>query len=222
MSRLGSLIFFFLFSISSFSQLETKDDKYREDQIYISVYYNSLGNELNNFKENKFSSSFNFGFIRDIPLSKSGKFAIGLGLGLGLNSFNNNIKLASDSSNTFTLLNNLEIPKKNIFNFSEIQFPLEIRWRNSSIDTYRFWRIYAGLKYSRLLSSSYTYENNMENYRLDKTPINSDQLGFTLNIGYNTWNIGLYKSIRPFFNKNVESLPQLLEQFKVGLIFYIL
>ena len=62
----------------------------------------------------------------------------------------------------------------------------------------------------------------MENYRLDKTPINSDQLGFTLNIGYNTWNIGLYKSIRPFFNKNVESLPQLLEQFKVGLIFYIL
>ena len=49
--------------------------KYREDQIYFSVYYNSLGNQLNNFKENKFSSSFNLGFIRDIPISKSGKFA---------------------------------------------------------------------------------------------------------------------------------------------------
>lgn len=217
-----TFIFIIFFLSSYFSYTQNELNKYREDQIYISVYYNSLGNELNNFKENKFSSSFNFGFIRDIPLSKSGKFAIGLGLGLGLNSFNNNIKLASDSSNTFTLLNNLEIPKKNIFNFSEIQFPLEIRWRNSSIDSYKFWRIYAGLKYSRLLSSSYTYENNMENYRLDKTPINSDQLGFTLNIGYNTWNIGLYKSIRPFFNKNVESLPPLLEQFKVGLIFYIL
>jgi len=57
---------------------------------------------------------------------------------------------------------------------------------------------------------------------LDNIPINIDQLGFTLNIGYNTWNIGLYKSLRPFFNKKVNDLPQVLEQFKLGLVFYIL
>ena len=194
--------------------------KYREDQIYFGIYYNSLGDNLNNFKENKFSSSLNFGFIRDIPLSKSGKFAIGIGLGLGINSFNNNLKLSN--SNSYVLLNNRDIPQKNVYNYSEFQIPLEIRWRNSSIDNYKFWRIYAGLKYSRLFSSSYIFENEQEKYKLNSTPINLDQLGLTLNIGFNTWNLGLYKSINSFFNKKIDTLPTDLGQFRLGLVFYIL
>jgi len=196
--------------------------KYREDQIYFSVYYNSLGNQLNNFKENKFSSSFNLGFIRDIPISKSGKFALGLGLGYGINSFNNNMKVYYNNQNSYKLITNRDIPKKNTFKFSEIQFPLEIRWRNSSVSNYKFWRIYAGLKYSKILQSSFVHDSSQENYKLKTLPLNSDQLGFTLNIGFNTWNIGLYKSLRPFFNKKIGSLPLELEQFKLGLVFYIL
>ena len=215
------LIFTFLFfSCLGFSQEDFQ--KYREDQIYFSVYYNSLGNELDNFKENKFSSSFNVGFIRDIPISKSRKLALGIGIGYGINSFNNNMKLASNNQNSIVLLSSRDIPKKNIFNFSEIQFPLEIRWRNSSPTSYKFWRVYAGLKYSKVLQSSFTHDSFMENYKLNSVPLNLDQIGFTLNIGYNTWNIGLYKSLRPFFNKKISSLPQNLEQFKLGLIFYIL
>ena len=211
---------FLYFSSLGFSQEEFQ--KYREDQIYFSVYYNSLGNELVNFKENKFSSSFNIGFIRDIPISKSGKFALGLGVGYGTNSFNNNIKLSSNDKTLYALLSNRDAPIKNTFNFSEIQFPLEIRWRNSSPSNYKFWRIYAGLKYSKVIQSSFKHDSSQENYKLRNLPINLDQLGLTLNIGYNTWNIGFYKSLRPFFNKNIQSLPQGLEQFKVGLIFYIL
>ena len=211
---------FFLFVYYGYTQENVQ--KYREDQIYFSVYYNSLGDNLDNFKENKFSSSLNFGFIRDIPLSKSGKLALGIGLGLGVNSFNNNLKLSSDSLNSYNLLSSREIPQKNVFNFSEFQVPLEIRWRNSTLNNYKFWRIYAGIKYSRLLSSSYNFENQQENYKINNPSINLDQLGFTLNIGYNTWNLGLYKSLNSFFNNNVQSLPRELEQFKVGLIFYIL
>ena len=85
------LLFFNLFSL--FSQ-STNDDFYREDQIYVSFYYNSLNNNVDDLKENNFSSSINFGFIRDIPLNKSGKFALGIGAGLGFNSFNNNLKLS--------------------------------------------------------------------------------------------------------------------------------
>ena len=219
MYRILTLIFLY-FSSLGFSQEEFQ--KYREDQIYFSVYYNSLGNELVNFKENKFSSSFNIGFIRDIPISKSGKFALGLGVGYGTNSFNNNIKLSSNDKTLYALLSNRDAPIKNKFNFSEIQFPLEIRWRNSSPSNYKFWRIYAGLKYSKVIQSSFKHDSSQENYKLRNLPINLDQLGLTLNIGYNTWNIGFYKSLRPFFNKNIQSLPQGLEQFKVGLIFYIL
>ena len=219
MHRILILIFLFFYSFG-FSQEEFQ--KYREDQIYFSVYYNSLGSGFDNFKENKFSSSFNFGFIRDIPISKSGKFALGLGVGYGTNSFNNNLKLSSDDQSLYELLSNRDAPKKNTFNFSEIQFPIEIRWRNSSPSNYKFWRIYGGLKYSKVLQSLFKHDSTQENYKLENLPINLDQLGFTLNIGFNTWNIGLYKSLRPFFNKNIESLPLGLEQFKVGLIFYIL
>ena len=219
MHRILIFIFLFIYSLG-FSQEDFQ--KYREDQIYFSVYYNSLGNQLNNFKENKFSSSFNLGFIRDIPISKSGKFALGLGLGYGLNSFNNNMKVYYNNQNSYELISNRDIPKKNTFKFSEIQFPLEIRWRNSSVSNYKFWRIYAGLKYSKILQSSFVHESSQENYKLKTLPLNSDQLGFTLNIGFNTWNIGLYKSLRPFFNKKISSLPLELEQFKLGLVFYIL
>ena len=217
MYRIISCIFF-LFVYFGYTQ--ENPQRYREDQIYLSLYYNSLGDNLNNFKENKFSTSINFGFIRDIPLSKSGNFAVGLGLGVGINTFNNNLKLSN--SNSYILLNNREIPQKNVFNFSEFQVPFEIRWRNSSIDDYKFWRIYTGLKYSRLFSSSYSFENEQESYKLVDIPINLDQLGFTLNIGFNTWNIGLYKSMNSLFNKKIQSLPRDLEQFKLGLIFYIL
>ena len=217
-----NILLIVLFFSAYISKSQNNFDNYREDQFYVSVYYNSLGDELTSFKENKFSTSFNLGFIRDIPLSKSGKFAIGFGVGLGINSFNNNLKLSSDGLNTINLLNNRDIPKKNTFNFTELQLPFEIRWRNSSSTNYKFWRIYTGLKYSRLISSSYSFESDLEVYKLDNIPINIDQLGFTLNIGYNTWNIGLYKSLRPFFNKKVNDLPQVLEQFKLGLIFYIL
>jgi len=217
--RILILIFLFFHSFG-FSQEDFQ--KYREDQIYFSVYYNSLGSELDNFKENKFSSSFNIGFIRDIPISKSGKFALGLGVGYGTNSFNNNMKLSSNDQSLYELLSNRDAPTKNTFTFSEIQFPLEIRWRNSSPSNYKFWRIYAGLKYSKVIQSAFKHVSSQENYKLTNLPINLDQLGLTLNIGYNTWNIGLYKSLRPFFNKNIQSLPQGLEQFKVGLIFYIL
>ena len=209
---------FFLFVYFGYTQQNPQ--RYREDQIYFSVYYNSLGDNLNNFKENKFSNSLNFGFLRDIPLSASGKFAIGIGFGLGINSFNNNLKLSN--SNSYILLNNREIPSKNVFNYSEFQIPFEIRWRNSSIDNYKFWRIYAGLKYSRVFSSSYIFESEQEKYKLNNTPINLDQIGLTLNIGFNTWNIGLYKSLDSFFNKKIDSLPNNLEHFKLGLVFYIL
>ena len=219
MHRILILIFLFF---HSFGLSQEDFQKYREDQIYFSLYYNSLGSELDNFKENKFSSSFNIGFIRDIPISKSGKFALGLGVGYGTNSFNNNMKLSSNNQSLYELLSNRDAPTKNTFNFSEIQFPLEIRWRNSSPSNYKFWRIYAGLKYSKVIQSAFKHDSSQKKYKSTNLPINLDQLGFTLNVGYNTWNIGLYKSLRPFFNKNIQSLPQGLEQFKVGLIFYIL
>ena len=203
-----------LFNNQNFSQ-NNQLDFYREDQFYINIFYNSIKNGVDELKENKFSSSINFGFIRDFPLNNSGKFSLGLGAGLGINSINNNLKLNSNFLN-YTDIN--DDVKKNKFNYSEIQFPLEIRFRNSSIDSYRFWRLYAGVMYSRIVNSKFKFENYIEKYSQDNTPITRDQLGFTLNIGFNTWNLGIYKSVRPFFaNQDFSNF----KLFKLGLVFYI-
>jgi len=220
--RIFFCLLFFLNANAAFSQ-EIDEDLYREDQIYINIYYNSLKNGVEEFKENKFSSSINFGFIRDIPLNKSGKFALGIGLGLGFNSYNNNFKINQINNNlNFEFLENQREYDKNKFLSSEIQIPLEIRLRNSSINTYKFWRFYAGIKYSRLLSSKYKFDSENIKYYIDDIQLNQDKIGLTLNIGFNTWNIGLYKAIRPFFDKKNNNLSSDLEEFKVGLIFYIL
>jgi hypothetical protein len=220
--RIFFCLFFFLNANAAFSQ-EIDEDLYREDQIYVNFYYNSLKNGVEEFKENKFSSSINFGFIRDIPLNKSGKFALGIGLGLGFNSYNNNLKINQINNNlNFEFLENQREYDKNKFLSSEIQIPLEIRLRNSSINTYKFWRFYAGIKYSRLLSSKYKFDSENIKYHIDDIKLNPDKLGLTLNIGFNTWNIGLYKAVRPFFDKKNNNLSTDLEEFKVGLIFYIL
>ncbi len=220
--RIFFFLFFFFTANHLFSQ-EIDEDLYREDQIYINFYYNSLKNGIEELKENKFSSSINFGFIRDIPLNKSGKFALGIGLGLGFNSYNNNLKINQINNNlNFEFLDNQIEYDKNKFLSSEIQIPLEIRLRNSSINTYKFWRFYAGIKYSRVLSSKYKFDSENIKYHIDDIQLNPDKLGLTLNIGFNTWNIGLYKAIRPFFDKKNSNLTTDLEEFKVGLIFYIL
>ena len=220
--RIFFFLFFFFTANHLFSQ-EIDEDLYREDQIYINFYYNSLKNGIEELKENKFSSSINFGFIRDIPLNKSGKFALGIGLGLGFNSYNNNLKINQINNNlNFEFLENQREYDKNKFLSSEIQIPLEIRLRNSSINTYKFWRFYAGIIYSRLLSSKYKFDSENIKYQIDDIQLNPDKIGLTLNIGFNTWNIGLYKAIRPFFDKKNNNLSSDLEEFKVGLIFYIL
>ena len=226
MSRLGSLIFFFLFSISSFSQLETKDDKYREDQIYFGVFYNSLIDSSNDFNQNKFSSSINLGFIRDFPLNKNRNFGLGLGLGLSTSNFHNNLKL-SYLNNQFTgrVITDSESYTKNKWSLNELEFPFEIRWRTSTAENYKFWRIYFGVKTSYVFSSKNIFESSLNNETIKDLPFNKFQSGFTLNAGNNTWNIGIYYGLRPMFKTEFadkhESIKN-IKQFKVGLIFYIL
>ena len=209
-------LFYFLFFANYTISQVSNPDFYREDQFYFSIYYNSIKNRVDKLKENKFSSSVNFGFIRDFPLNKSGKFSLGLGAGFGINSLNNNLRL---DENILSFNANTQNTQKNKYNYTEIQFPLEIRLRNSTIDKYRFWRLYAGLKYSRILSSKFKFQNPSQNYVQKTTPINQDQLGVTLNVGFNTWNLGIYKSVRPFFSD--PDYPD-FKLFKLGLVFYIL
>ena len=53
------------------------DSLYREDQFYIGVTYNLLGNLPSEVSQNGFSSGFHLGFIRDMPISIKKKSGFG-------------------------------------------------------------------------------------------------------------------------------------------------
>jgi len=224
--RLVNLIYFLLFSILSYSQINEVDDKYREDQIYFGVFYNSLINSPTDFNQNKFSSSINLGFIRDIPLNKSRNFGIGLGLGYSNSSFHNNLKFSNINNQLDAkIVSDLDSFTKNKWVLNELELPFEIRWRTSTPENYKFWRIYFGLKTSYIVSSKVKYESSLDNQTIRNLPFNNFQSGLTLNAGNNTWNLGVYLGLQPLFDKeftknhiNIKNI----KQFKVGLIFYIL
>lgn len=204
-----------LFSIGLLSQ---EKQRYFEDQFYIGLSYNSLGGKVDQLKENKFSFSVNYGFIKDIPISENGKLAIGLGIGLAHNSLNNNLKLNESELNFVT---NLSSINTNRYNYTEFQIPFEFRWRNSSLTNYKFWRIYPGLRFSRVIKSKYIFEDDTNTNNIDVFPMEKNQLGVTLNVGFNTWNISLYQSLNSFYNKNDYSDIEDLKQFRMGFVFYI-
>ena len=226
MLRLVNLICVLLFSILCYSQINEVDDKYREDQIYFGVFYNSLRNSPTDFNQNKFSSSINLGFIRDIPLNKSRNFGLGLGLGYSNSSFHNNLKFSNANNQLDAkIVSNLDSFTKNKWVLNELELPFEIRWRTSTPENYKFWRIYFGLKTSYIISSKVKYESPSNNQTIRDLPFNNFQSGFTLNAGNNTWNLGVYLGLKPLFDeefaKNHINIKN-IKQFKVGLIFYIL
>ena len=225
MLRLVNLICIFLFSILCYSQINEVDDKYREDQIYFGVFYNSLINSPTDLNQNKFSSSINLGFIRDIPLNKSRNFGIGLGLGYSNSSFHNNLKFSNTNNQLDAkIISDLDSFTKNKWVLNELELPFEIRWRTSTPENYKFWRIYFGLKTSYIINSKVRYESPSNNQTIRDLPFNNFQSGFTLNAGNNTWNLGVYLGLQPLFDeeftKNHINFKN-IKQFKVGLIIYI-
>ena len=135
-----------------------------------------------------------------------------------VNNIIENLKL---NNSNLEFIQNVSSIKINRYNFTEFQIPFEIRWRNSTIDNYKFWRIYSGLRYSRVINSKYTFDDNSSNLEIDGLPVNKDQLGLTLNIGFNTWNISLYQSMDSFFVHDTNSDISDLKQFRLGIIFYL-
>jgi len=224
MRFLVSLLLLISFFIS-FSQKNDVDNKYLEDQFYLGLYYSTLTSSPENYNQNKFSSTLNFGFIRDFPFNEQRNFGVGVGVGLSLSSSNSNLKLSDLNSSVSGEIVNGEDFTKNKWNTTKIEFPFEVRWRTSTPTSYKFWRVYFGVKTSYLLKSKYKYESLNSNYTLENLPFRKTQSGITVNAGNNTWNLGLYMGLNPIFNKEFgQNNPNLkdLKEFKLGLVFYIL
>jgi len=200
------------------------DSLYREDQIYIGVTYNALINLPKGVSQNSFSTGLHLGVIRDFPINKRRNVAIGLGLGYSINLFNQNIKISTTAPVTYTILEDINYSKNN-FSQHLFEVPLEIRWRTSNSETYKFWRIYTGVKLGYQIASKSVYEDDIgRETQRNLEGLNPWQYGLTMSIGYNTWNGYVYYGLNPIFDSisstNLQSID--MTALKIGLIFYIL
>jgi hypothetical protein len=222
-------IFAFFFTIQSFSQeipdFTAVDSLYREDQFYVGMTYNLLGNRPSGVSQTKFTPSFSLGVLRDMPINKSRTIAIAAGLGYALNNYNQNILITqTNGTRTYNTIDSGIIYDKNKLTLHFIELPIEFRWRNSTPESHIFWRIYSGFKVSYLIYDRSIYQEGSKTFLVTHNKdLNPFQYGAYIAMGRNTWNLYAYYGLNTIFNK-AELGTQSIEMnsMNFGLMFYIL
>ena len=229
MNRICLLWLLLLISIPMMSQ-ETEiklpvDSLYREDQFYANLTYNLVQQKPQSYSQRGFSVGFGAGFLRDMPLNKKRTFAIAAGLGYAFNSFKHNLKIAeTNSENTYEVVPESSFDK-NKLELHTVDLPVEIRWRTSTYESHKFWRIYTGIKFSYVFASKSIFENSMEQHKIyGVKDLNKFQYGAYITAGYNTWNLYAYYGLSTIFksSETISADPVKLNSLNLGLMFYIL
>jgi hypothetical protein len=203
-----------------------KDSLYREDQFYIGMTYNMIGNSPTAFSQDKFSTGFTAGVLRDFPLNKERTFAIAPGLGFSYQNYNQNMFINGTAAQpVYSIIPSGTYYSKNKIEEYLLDLPIEVRWRTSTMESHKFWRVYSGVKMSYVLASRSQYADGQYNVVIKNNPdFNAIQLGVYMAMGYNTWNFYGYYGLTPLLGKNatIQNKPIGLNAIQLGLLFYIL
>ncbi|WP_396635649.1 porin family protein [Maribacter sp. R77961] len=203
----------------------TANTRYFEDQFYFGITYNFVRNKAEDFKQRNLSYGLNAGFIKDIPLNSTGTRALGLGAGLAINNYYSNLVVRdNDAGLNYIFDTAVEGFRRSKLETHLVEFPLEFRWRTSSAEEYKFWRIYAGVKAAYAVGARSKLVTDDFTDGFFNSDIRKFQYGLTLNVGYNTFNIHVYYSLTDLFEDsavvNGESIG--FRPLRIGFIFYIL
>ena len=232
--RIFLICFLFLSVLNVFSQenitaqdtvILKVDSLYREDQFYFAVTYNTLIKKPIGVSQSKFSSGLSTGFLRDMPINKKRTVAIAAGMGFSYNNYNQNLAISSpNGTSEYTIIDSDIVYDKNKFSLLSVDVPLEFRWRTSTYESHKFWRIYGGFKVSYLL-----YDRSIFNSADGKVVItgnkdfNKFQYGAYISSGYNTINLYAFYGLNSLFKSaKVNNESVYMRSFNIGIIFYIL
>lgn len=227
---LSVIVFFITFFVAA-QKVETDfdavDSLYREDQFYFNFTYNNLRKTPDGFKQNKFSPGIAVGFLRDMPINKNRTWSIAAGLGYSLAVYNQNLVIDDSSSPTSYQIigSDFSSYSKDKLSLHFVDLPIEIRWRNSTPESHKFWRIYSGLKLSYLFYDQYKLvSSNAIIKSSNNKDLNKFHYGIYLAVGNNTINLYAYYGLNPLFKSSAKIENQSIEIGTVnfGLMFYIL
>ena len=229
---LGCFLFLFVFPVFSQENANTEnvpkakiDSLYREDQFYFGLTINTLQNKPVGLKQDKLSLGFSTGFLRDFPLNKKRNVAIAPGLGFTFNNYNQNLAITgSNNTPVYTVIDLDTEYRKNKFSQFLVDVPLEFRWRTSTYENHKFWRIYGGVKLSYLIFDRSVYEDALGKIVVtNNKDFDKFQYGTYISAGYNTINVYAYYGLNSLFKSaktNTESID--MNTLNIGIIFYIL
>ncbi len=221
------LLFLFILLLTASLTNAQKDslqlgDRYAEDQLYALISYNQLFNQPSQVGGSGFSYGLSAGFIKDIILNKQGSVAVGLGVGYNFDSFNHGLKVTEVNNEvTFEVDNTLT---SNRLSIHSVEFPLEIRWRDSNANKYSFWRVYTGIKASYNIGNTFRFEEGGQSFSFDNVSrFNDWQYGLTLSVGYNALTAHIYYGLTPILENSTIGTTEISTKIiRIGLIFYLL
>lgn len=235
MTRLLLGCFLFLSIFKGFSQenefsidsLNVKiDSLYREDQFYAGLNYNSMVKKPEGLSHDKISFGFSAGFLRDFPLNKKRTFAIAPGIGFSFNNYIQNMSILGSNNNPiYGIIPSSVTYDKNRFEQFRVEVPIELRWRNSTPETFQFFRIYGGVKFSYLLSDKSVYDDGTQKIVIKNNKDFEELLyGVYLSMGYSAFNLQVYYGLNSFFKSTaqINSVPVTMNALSLGVVFYIL
>lgn len=201
------------------------DSLYREDQFYLGITCNLLKNAPTGFSNDKFSTGFSAGFLRDMPLNTNRNLAIAPGLGLTFNNYSQNIGITTaNGSPVYTVLTDATTYSNNKFSQLLLDLPLEFRWRGSTFENHNFFRIHAGVKLSYLLYDRSVYRGNLGDAVITgNTDFNKVLYGVYAAAGYGGVNLYIHYGLNPIFKTaQIAGTKVDMKSLNIGLLFYIL
>lgn len=202
------------------------DSKYREDQFYAGVTYNFLENKPTGMSQQGLSGGIHLGFVRDFPLNTNRNIGFGIGLGYSSNSYNHDLFIKKeDGMVTYQILDNDDVSyQKNKLNIHVLEVPIQFRWRTSTAESYKFWRIYTGVKIGYVLNSIVKYKGDLGDFKENNTPdLNRFKTTADISFGWNTWNFHIAYGLNKLFSNNAEINGEAINitEIKFGLMFYM-
>ena len=201
------------------------DSLYREDQFYFGFTYNTLTNKPADLSQRKLSTGFSGGFLRDMPINKNRTVAIASGIGFAYNNYNQNLAIyKSDQAPTYSIIDPETSYNKNKFSQILVEVPLEFRWRTSTYESHKFWRIYGGFKFSYVIHDRSIFQDPQGKIIVTSNrDFNKLLYGAYIATGYNTINVYAYYGLNSLFKSaKIDGETIAMKSLNIGLIFYIL
>jgi hypothetical protein len=160
--------------------------------------------------------------MKDLILNKKGSISMALGFGYNYDLLNHGLTITEDNNEvTFQVDNSGAINTLTIHN---LEFPFEFRWRDSDAQTYKFWRVYMGVKASYNVSNNFKFtdQSNSFSYK-NVSRFNSWQYGLTLSVGYDVFTAHMYYGLTPMLKDTMLGTTDIASKtMRIGLIFYLL